>query len=104
MNVSRLKSVSAFVGAGAVAALVIFDVAHGTGAASHSVAGGSGDSATGTQYTSPTVPNMAFDPTDLSTGATVTAAKAAATMATSFASPTLKASPAAGCTNNGQCP
>jgi hypothetical protein len=37
-------------------------------------------------------------------GATATAAPPAATLATSVASPTMKATAAAGCVNNGQCP
>ncbi|MCV7230524.1 hypothetical protein [Mycolicibacterium komossense] len=71
---------------------------------SHDVAGGSGASATGTSYVYPTVPAMQIDPTDLSTGATVTAAAPATALATSVAAPTFKASPEAGCVNNGQCP
>src|SRR3977135_1037824 len=67
-------------------------------------AGGSGDSATGTAYVSPNVPTMSVDPTAMSMGGTATAAPPATTLATSFASPTLKASAAAGCVNNGQCP
>jgi hypothetical protein len=47
---------------------------------------------------------MSIDPTNLKMGATVTASPPAATVATSFAAPTLKATAAPGCVNNGQCP
>jgi hypothetical protein len=47
---------------------------------------------------------MNLNPTNMSTGATVTAAAPATTMATSVASPTYKATAAAGCVNDGQCP
>ena len=54
-------------------------------------------------YVSLTVPAMSVDPTAMNMGATATAAAQAATLATSVASPSLKASPVAGCVNNGQC-
>jgi hypothetical protein len=47
---------------------------------------------------------MSVDPTAMNMVATATAAAPAATLATSVASPSLKASPAAGCVNNGQLP
>jgi hypothetical protein len=68
------------------------------------LAGGSGDSSTVGQYTSPAVPAMSVDPTAMTLGATATASPPRATEAIPEASPSVKASPAAGCVNNGQCP
>jgi hypothetical protein len=103
MNRKHVKLLAAVVGGGAAAASMILGVTYDA-ADGHSLAGGSGDSSSGGTYVQPTVPQMAFDPTDLSTGATVTAATPAATLATELAAPTMKASPQATCVNNGQCP
>jgi hypothetical protein len=47
---------------------------------------------------------MSVNPTAMSLGATATASPPKATMATQEATPSLKASPAPECVNNGQCP
>lgn len=104
MRSQQLTRFSATLGLSAVIASAVFVTAHPDHASSRNVAGGSGDSATSTAFVSPTVPAMKLDPTAMSMGATATAAPPASTMATSFASPTLKAPAAAGCVNNGQCP
>jgi hypothetical protein len=104
MRSQRLTWFSAGVGMSAVIAATILVATHPDDATRRNVAGGSGDSATGTSFVSPVVPTMKFDPTAMSMGATATAAPPASTMATSFAAPTLKAPAAAGCVNNGQCP
>jgi hypothetical protein len=104
MRVVRKKSFAGLVGGGAILAAIAVNLVHPGATMSNNVAGGSGDSATGTAYASPTVPAMSIDPTNLKMGATVTAAPPAATMATSFAAPTFKSPPAAECVNNGQCP
>lgn len=91
----------------AIAGMVAFGTAVGLNlqptAASH-IAGGSGDSSTMGQYTSPVVPAMSLNPTAMSLGATATASAAKAATAIAEATPTLKASPAPECMNNGQCP
>lgn len=69
----------------------------------HAVAGGSGDSSTTNTFAAPTVPPMAYNPTAMSVGQTITAA-APGTGMPSIASPTFKATAAATCVNNGQCP
>jgi hypothetical protein len=98
-----MKSFAGFIGGSAI--LVACGLSLGySGDSTHNVAGGSGDSSTGGVYASPTVPAMKVDPTDMSMGATATFEPPAVTMATSFAAPTVKAQPAAGCVNNGQCP
>ena len=104
MRTQRLTWLSAGLGGSAIIAAVTLVLTHPDAPAAQNVAGGSGDSATGTAYVSPNVPTMSVDPTAMTMGATATAAPPASTLATSFASPTLKASPAAGCVNNGQCP
>jgi hypothetical protein len=104
MRTQRLTWLSAGLGGGAIIASVVLVLAHPGAPISQNVAGGSGDSTTGGTYASPTVPAMSVDPTAMKMGGTATAAPPAATLATSVASPTLKASPAAGCVNNGQCP
>jgi hypothetical protein len=104
MRTQRLKWFSAGLGGSAIVAAALLVSTHPGAPSPQNVAGGSGDSATGTAYVSPTVPTMAVDPTAMSMGATATAAPPAMTLATSVASPTLKASAAAGCVNNGQCP
>jgi hypothetical protein len=104
MRTQRLTRLSAGLGAFAIIAAAAMVLTHPSASSPQNVAGGSGDSATGTAYVSPTVPAMSVDPTAMKMGATATAAPPAATLATSVASPTLKATPAAGCVNNGQCP
>lgn len=104
MSRRSTKAIAAVIGSSAIIAGAAMTVAKSSDSATHTVAGGSGDSATGTSYVSPTVPVMSLDPTDLSMGPTATAAKPATTLAISMASPTFKASPEAGCVNNGQCP
>ena len=103
MSVARAKMFSATIGGCSLLAAVLLNVTH-LDQTSRDIAGGSGDSATTTAYTQPTVPAMALNPTAMSLGGTVTAAPPASTLATAKASPTVKASPAATCVNNGQCP
>jgi hypothetical protein len=104
MSSTRVKSFAGLVGGSAVVAAIAVSLVH-PGVQSN-VAGGSGDSATTNTYASPTIPAMSVDPTGMSMGSTVTAAPPATTMAVSVASasPTFKATAAAGCVNNGQCP
>jgi hypothetical protein len=104
MTVMRIKEVAGFVGGSAILVAIAISLVHPSQPATHDVAGGSGDSSTGGTYSSPVVPAMTIDPTNLKMGATITATKPAETMATSFAAPTLKATAAPGCVNNGQCP
>jgi hypothetical protein len=98
------KPLAAALGLGAVVVALVIGVDARDGTQAHSVAGGSGDSATGTSYVQPTVPVMSIDPTNMSMGATVTATAPTTALATAMASPTFKASPEPGCVNNGQCP
>src|ERR1700750_1004240 len=104
MHTQRLTRISAIMGSGAIIVAVGLVITHPDAASPRNVAGGSGDSATGTSYVSPVVPTMSIDPTGMKMGATATAIAPAETLATSFASPTLKSPPAAECVNNGQCP
>jgi hypothetical protein len=104
MHTQRLTRISAALGGGAIILAVGLVMTYPDIASPRNVAGGSGDSATGTSYVSPVVPTMSIDPTAMKMGATATAIAPAETLATSFASPTLKAPPAAECVNNGQCP
>ncbi|CAN5525885.1 hypothetical protein BH09ACT8_BH09ACT8_50600 [soil metagenome] len=105
MGPKRAKPFAATVGLGAVVvALVITATEAGSSPPAYSVAGGSGDSVTGTSFVQPTVPAMDIDPTNMSMGATATATAPATALATGMASPTFKASPEPGCVNNGQCP
>jgi hypothetical protein len=102
MKVARIRSLGALTGLAAVGAAIVLNL--GPAMSAENVAGGSGDSSTVGEYTSPTVPAMSVNPTAMSLGATATDGPPQATMATEDASPTLKASPAPGCVNNGQCP
>jgi hypothetical protein len=104
VDIKHGKSLGAALGIGAFAVAVVVSVESGGSAPVHSVAGGSGDSATGTSFVQPTVKPMEVDPTDLSMGPTATAAVPATTLATALATPTYKAPPEPGCVNNGQCP
>jgi hypothetical protein len=104
MATEHAKPLAAALGLGAVVAAIVIGAQTGGGGLEHSVAGGSGDSATGTSYVQPTVPAMSVDPTNMNMGATATATVPASALATAAASPTYKASPEPGCVNNGQCP
>jgi hypothetical protein len=104
MTVMRTKEVAGLIGGSAILVAIAMSFVQPSRPVTHDVAGGSGDSSTGGTYSSPVVPAMTIDPTNLKMGATVTAAKPAETMATSFAAPTYKATAAPGCVNNGQCP
>ena|ERR1700752_3054794 len=104
MRTQQFTRLSAALGGGAIIVAAAMVLTHPGASTPQNFAGGSGDSSTGGTYASPTVPAMSVNPTAMNMGATATAAPPAATLATSFASPTLKASPAAGCVNNGQCP
>ena len=101
MRVTRVKMFS--IAMGALQAAVLFILIH-PDQTSRNVAGGSGDSATTTVYTQPTVPAMSLNPTAMKVGGTVTATPAPSTLETPSAVPALKASPAPTCINNGQCP
>jgi hypothetical protein len=100
MNVLRIRAIGGLIGGLALGAA--FAVCLFAGPSIHAVAGGSGDSPTSAQYTSPVVPAMSLNPTAMSLGATATASAPPTTLAE--ASPTLKATAAPGCVNNGQCP
>lgn len=104
MRTQRLTRLAAALGSSAVFVALGLVLTHPDTASPQNVAGGSGDSATGTSFVSPVIPTMSINPTAMTMGATATAAPPATTLATSIASPTLKASAAAGCVNNGQCP
>lgn len=103
MTVMHTKEVAGLVGGSAILAAIAIALLHPSPPTIH-LAGGSGDSSTTGTFSSPVVPAMTIDPTNLKMGATVTASKPAETMATSFAAPTYKATAAPGCVNNGQCP
>jgi hypothetical protein len=95
MKVARIKSVATLAGIAAVGAAIALNL--GPALKANNVAGGSGDSSTSGEYSSPTIPAMSVNPTAMTLGATATAAPPQATMATEDATPTLKASPAPGC-------
>ena len=98
------KKLYAVVGGGAIAVAFAVNVVDSRDAQFNNVAGGSGDSSVTGSYVQPVVPAMSLNPTAMSVGSTATAAVPSGTPATSFAAPVLKASPAPGCVNNGQCP
>ena len=102
-SLSWIKTLSAALGGCALLMAIILDVTH-PDQASANLAGGSGDSPVTSMYAQPTVPAMSLTASGMTLGKTATAATPAATLATSMASPTLKASPAPTCVNNGQCP
>ncbi|MET0703410.1 MAG: hypothetical protein ABWY93_27515 [Mycobacterium sp.] len=104
MNGKRAKPLGAVLGIGALAVAVVISIESGAGTPVSSVAGGSGDSATGTSFVQPTVKPMSINPTNMSMGPTVTAARPPTALATAVATPTYKAQPEPGCVNNGQCP
>jgi hypothetical protein len=102
MSVIRTKLLAAVLGGSAVIASVVVSFATGSGPANLASGGHeSGDSATGTQYTSPTVPAMTMNATAMSTGATATVTTAATALATSVASPTLSVAAVAPCGDKG---
>lgn len=103
MSVTRAKMFSAAVGGCALLAAVLLNITS-TDHTSRYVAGGSGNSATTTAYTQPTVPAMSLNPTAMTLGTTIKAAPPGTTIPTSAASPSVKAPAPAGCVNNGQCP
>ena len=98
MSVKGMKSLACVVGGvSVVAAITVCLLDSAASPTPNDVAGGgSGDSATGTQYTQPVLPAMSLDPTGLSTGATATPNVPATTLAISVASPTFKATPPPG--------
>ena len=103
MNLQRIKSPAGY--AGGAALITAFAITLSAGANSpHAVAGGSGDSPTTNLTTQPSVPAMSVNPTAMTLGSTVTQSPAPTTIAVGSASPTFKATAAAGCVNNGQCP
>jgi hypothetical protein len=102
VRIERLKSIAAMVAGGAIIASVAI-VVNGGPLPSETVAGGSGDSSTTTAYTQPTVKPMSL-PSTTTAAATKTNDMAPMSLATSKAAPTYKATAAAGCVNNGQCP
>jgi small neutral amino acid transporter SnatA (MarC family) len=99
-----MTTAASLLGGGAIIAAVAINLMHPNDGSSQTLAGGSGDSATGTSYVSPVAPTMTVGPTAMTLAGTVTATAPATKMATSFAAPTLKATAAPGCVNNGQCP
>jgi hypothetical protein len=103
MSVTRTKMYFAAMGGCALMTAVVLNFIH-PDQTFRTVAGGSGDSATTTMYTQPTVPAMSLNPTAMNLGGTSTAGLPPSTPPTAAASPALKASPAPGCINNGQCP
>jgi hypothetical protein len=97
MDVKGMKALAGLVGGVSIVAAIAVCLMDSAASTSNDVAGGgSGDSATGTQYTQPVLPGMSLDPTNLSTGATATANPPATTIAISVASPTFKATPPPG--------
>lgn len=102
MFVARIRLLTGLSGVAAIGVAVAVNLVPGL--AQHDLAGGSGDSSTVGEYSSPVVPTPSVNPTAMSLGATVTATPPAATMAVSEATPSVKATPAPECVNNGQCP
>ena len=88
MRHTRLKTLARVLGATAIVAAIALCLQHRE--TDKVIAGGPGDSATGTQYTSPVVPAMSLNPTNMSVGATAIATTSVTAIA-SMASPTLKA-------------
>ncbi len=102
MSGARTKRIAALAGMTAIGVALLVNL--GVTTAADNVAGGSGDSSTVGEYTSPTVPAMSVNPTAMTMGATATAGPPPATLATAEATPSLKASSAPECVDNGQCP
>lgn len=103
MTVERIKLVAATIACGAVVVAGAVVSSLSPASAPHVVAGGSGDSATGTTYVQPTASAMKLPSTVVDAPET-TNEMAPTTLATPMAAPTYKATPAPGCVNNGQCP
>jgi hypothetical protein len=103
MTVEEIKLVAATIGCGAVVAAVAVVASLGPSSQPISVAGGSGDSATGTTYVQPTASAMTLASTVVQRPE-ITNEAAPTTLGTPMAAPTYKATPAPGCVNNGQCP
>ena len=95
MGVTAMKSWAGLVGGGAVVAAAAVCLLHPGASASTDTASGSGDSATGTMYIQPVVPTMSMG-ASATAAVTPTVVTAAATLATSVASPTFKAAPPSG--------
>jgi hypothetical protein len=89
---SRVKMFAAVIGGCAVVAMGTLSVAYSLHSHSSSTdtASGSGASATGTSYVQPNPPAMSFDPTAMNIGATAVESDPPTTLATPFASPTIK--------------
>jgi hypothetical protein len=104
MSVKHMTSLAAVVGSGAIVAAVVLNLVHPDDANYRTVAGGSGDSATGTTFVSPVVPPMTLGATAATKVLPPTSPPPATTLATPFASPNVRATPAPTCVNNGQCP
>jgi hypothetical protein len=102
VRIERMKSIAATMAGAAVIASVAI-VVNGGPPVSETVAGGSGDSSTTTVYTQPAVKPMSL-PSTTTAAAPSTNDLAPMKLATPVASPTFKATAAAGCVNNGQCP
>jgi hypothetical protein len=103
MNIERIKLIAATLAGGSVLAAAAVVTTVGVGAGQQYVAGGSGDSATGTSYVQPTASAMKLPSTTTDAPQVVNGA-APTTLATPMAAPTYKATAAPGCVNNGQCP
>lgn len=102
MDTFPIKLLAKLLGGAAVAIAIAANV--GTAHHAHSLAGGSGDSPTTGGYTSPAAPAMSVDPKNMNLGATITDSPAPATPMTAAATPSVTATAAPGCVNNGQCP
>jgi hypothetical protein len=103
VRVKRLKGIAAASASAAIITAVAIVGIRGNEPDHRQLAGGSGDSATGTSYVQPTLPTMSLASTTVDAATTVLPT-AASTLVTALASPTYKASPAPECVNNGQCP
>jgi hypothetical protein len=103
MDATRRKSLALVIGIAAVVVAITLCLIYSS-VTPGNVAGGSGDSPTGDTYTQPTLPAMSVNPTNMKMGSTVTESAPATSLATMEASPVVKATPAPGCVNNGQCP
>jgi hypothetical protein len=100
MDIKRKRSFSAAVGGSALIALIALGTAYASSPSGvHNAE--SGDSATGTTYTPPSVPAMSISATGMSTGVTTTPAAPLTAAATAKASPTLSTTVAAPCADKG---
>ncbi len=103
MTIKRVKVFAAAAAGTAIIAAGAIVTSSGADSNQVTVAGGSGDSATGTTYVQPSVTAMKLPSTTTETPVDVND-EAPTALATALASPTYKATPAPGCVNNGQCP